>query len=120
MADLAEQKKAILPYLQVRFRACGELVVCVRVQADAFLLCILLPTPPRALPSTPTTTQRAEEVASVDPKVAYYCRMWAVDQVSGVCRTWREAPASCPARSALCGGGARAMPLPSFDSRPHH
>jgi hypothetical protein len=25
--------------------------------------------------------QRAEEMQAVEPKVAYYCRLWAVDQV---------------------------------------
>lgn len=29
--------------------------------------------------------QRAQEVQAADPKVAYYCRLYAVDQVGGRC-----------------------------------
>jgi hypothetical protein len=30
------------------------------------------------------TAQRAEEIAQVDPKVAYYCRLYAIDQVGAL------------------------------------
>lgn len=40
-------------------------------------------------PNTPRVTQRAEEVQAVDPKVAYYCRLWAVDQVRVIVCCWR-------------------------------
>lgn len=30
----------------------------------------------------PLPLQRADEVSKVDPKVAYYCRMYAIEQVS--------------------------------------
>lgn len=36
--------------------------------------------------------QRADEVAKADPKVAFYCRMYAVDQV---CKISKAKPLHC-------------------------
>ena len=79
MASTEEQKKAILPFLQV----------------DVYLLSplrdpMLLTTLPFHFDTFCPTLQRADEVNKVDPKVAYYCRMYAIEQVrafKGVQRT---------------------------------
>ena len=70
MASTEEQKKAILPFLQVSVRASS-----IRVAPRESLLS--LPHPDHLPPSL----QRADEVNKVDPKVAYYCRMYAIEQV---------------------------------------
>ena len=66
MATTDEQKKAILPFLQVRqadvLGSSGSRC-CVQVTH----WCVL---------------QRADEIGKVEPKVAYYCRLYAIQQVS--------------------------------------
>lgn len=45
--------------------------------------------------------QRAQEVEKADPKVAYYCRMYAVEQVCTLATLQNSAPARISSR-ALC------------------
>ena len=68
MATTDEQKKAILPFLQVR-------------HADTDTATGL---PSRLLDSHHCTLQRADEIGKVEPKVAYYCRLYAIQQVPKV------------------------------------
>jgi hypothetical protein len=70
MADTTEeQKKAILPFLQVRARA-GRPRRAAPIPAPAS----------RNRFFSRTLHQRAEEIERVEPRVAYYCRMYAVEQ----------------------------------------
>ncbi len=66
MATTDEQKKAILPFLQVRH---------VKVSGPLGSLCNMKLTYGCAM-------QRADEIGKVEPKVAYYCRLYAIQQVS--------------------------------------
>lgn len=99
MADLAEQKKAVLPYLQVRGRGGSR----EGGRARAVIIVSFLSRKKKSSRHAATTktkhathAQRAEEVASVDPKVAYYCRMWAVDQVRSFDGLSRRRPTPKP------------------------
>ena len=72
--NVAEQKKLILPFLQ----ACPCLLlfdaaVDARTQSLKHILHNLI--------CELRVTQRADEVAPVEPKIAYYCRLYAVEQV---------------------------------------
>lgn len=122
--DLEQQKKMVLPYLQVRGvcmwtshtsisergsamhaserarrgkRAGGSCPpgaagCCARTYRCASMRSSLSTLPSQTFfhPYKKTNTQRAEEVQAVEPKVAYYCRLWAVDQVQcvHVCMRW--------------------------------
>lgn len=72
MADTTEeQKKAVVPFLQVRQWPARHDHAPPRSG--------LLPSHPR-LQNPSTHTQRAQEIERVEPKIAYYCRMYAVEQ----------------------------------------
>jgi len=90
MATLDEQKKLVIPYMQARCsggyagkdgqlaRALGlerSLSAGRDVSADLLPCC--------ALPCIATPVlQRAQEVEKAEPKIAYYCRMYALEQAS--------------------------------------
>ena len=69
--DLEEQKKLVIPFLQVR-RSLGASepwnlgASCTSVENLLKAVCVL---------------QRAQEIQKVDPRVAYYCRMYALEEV---------------------------------------
>ncbi len=99
MADpelsLEDQKKLVLPFMQVPARRSGRLCSSasrIRSQPAAAAACDSVP--PRCWPSLTCAwrarsggdsscdaAQRAQEVEKVDPKVAYYCRLYAIEQV---------------------------------------
>lgn len=79
--DLEAQKKLVLPYLQVRRRCQQRTRSATRAPRDA-AASRACPHRVHARPP-PVAWQRAEEIQAVDLRVAYYCRLWAVDQVSG-------------------------------------
>jgi hypothetical protein len=65
--DIEEQKKLLLPLLQVRKTHCFQV--------------------PQQIHLTPCVLeQRAEEIQAVQPKVAYYCRLYALEQVGVILR----------------------------------
>jgi hypothetical protein len=70
MSPLEEQKKLLLPFLQAS--ALQSAHIARPKQADQR----------PALPCT-TLLQRADEVQKAEPKIAYYCRLYAVEQVGG-------------------------------------
>ena len=72
----SEQKKAILPYLQV----CCQTATSLLVLALLFSCVMKLLQQPGLKIVDGCVVQRADEVGKMEPKVAYYCRMYAVDQ----------------------------------------
>ena len=89
MASTEEQKKAILPFLQVCKHLCFHQVTPMKS-----LVCC------NVLPDLRPTLQRADEVNKVDPKVAYYCRMYAIEQVRSLKRD-PDFHDTCPRRDLL-------------------
>ena len=105
MADTTEeQKKAVLPFLQVNSESAErerERINVIKLdddgRAEKRKLDLDLPLQKKKLtlssPPTPhsslslfffSTHQRAEEIEKVEPKIAYYCRMYAVEQVRAI------------------------------------
>lgn len=111
MATLEEQKKLLVPFLQVcclpplgaRYCAAAASPGSVAVAslhaavgaavAPSKTSCpsttSLLISPPSSVSATsPAVPQRAQEIERAEPKVAYYCRMYALEQVRGVHPAW--------------------------------
>lgn len=69
MASEGDQMKAILPFMQV----------CALLLRDGPVVLAS-----GAAPDTcDAEVQRADEIEKMEPKMAYYCRMYAVDVVRG-------------------------------------
>ena len=68
MTSEEDQKKAILPFLQVSLCAANlqGVISCCDAASD----------------TSEWREQRADEIEKVEPKMAYYCRMYAVDTAS--------------------------------------
>jgi hypothetical protein len=69
-SDIEEQKKVLLPILQVGQLALCHSLLCPPPTAHCLTLCLF------------ARQQRATEIESMEPRVAYYCRLYALKRVS--------------------------------------
>lgn len=91
--DLEEQKKLLLPILQVRYAKPDD------VRASPLSMRVLMHHVTALSSCMPA--QRAEEIQAVEPRMAYYCRLYAIKKVRQSYQYMRRAAHA----SVLAGGG---------------